>query len=88
MQNRHTRERGEFFKITSNYYLSGYCNKEETEYERYCILDMCQFKRQIKENVNWLSQIRYAPNENSSFMFVSHNDIPKHCYMYRSWVTE
>lgn len=85
-QNRNTKERGEFFKIASQFYLSGYANSSLNGFASWHILDMVRLIPWINSAYN-LEQLETMSKPSSglaSFIAIPYEDIPEYCYLARS----
>jgi hypothetical protein len=77
-QNRFTKEKGEFFKIASQFYLHGYSDETGFEFKEWYIFDVVKI-------LNWLKACKVSDLENrtrpstskASFLFIDYNKIPK-----------
>lgn len=83
MTDRKKKIKGEFFNITANLYLSGYLNETGDGFEKYCIIDVMQFKKfLIKQN---RVTLRETSTSKANFIYINYNDLPDHVYFYKSW---
>ena len=78
-QNRHTKEEGEFFKIASQFYLTGYSDQTGIKFAEWKIIDLLKF-------INWLkkktrqeleAKTRTAGGSRASFFYIPYSEIPK-----------
>lgn len=85
-QNRNTKERGEFFKIASQFYLSGYANSSLNGFASWYILDMVRLIPWIDSvyNLEQLEAKAIPSSGLASFIAIPYKDIPEHCYIARS----
>jgi len=85
-QNRSTKEQGEFFKIASQFYLSGYINHSLNGFASWKIIDMPRLILWINSVYN-LEQLELKSIPSSglaSFIAIPYPDIPKDCYIATS----
>ncbi len=85
-QNRSTKEQGEFFKIASQFYLSGYINHSLNGFASWKIIDMPRLMLWINSVYN-LEQLELKSIPSSglaSFIAIPYPDIPKDCYIATS----
>lgn len=85
-QNRNTKERGEFFKIASQFYLSGYANSSLNGFASWHILNMPNLIMWINSvyNLEQLEAMSKPSTGLASFIAINYQDIPEHCYIARS----
>lgn len=85
-QNRSTKEKGEFFKIASQFYLSGYINHSQNGFAYWSILDMPRLMLWIDSvyNLGQLEAKAIPSSGLASFIAIDLNDIPKDCYIATS----
>lgn len=85
-QNRTTKEKGEFFKIASQFYLSGYINHSLNGFASWKIIDMPRLMLWINSVYN-LEQLELKSIPSSglaSFIAIPYPDILKDCYIATS----
>lgn len=85
-QNRNTKERGEFFKIASQFYLSGYINHSSNGFASWKIINIPNFVLWINSAYN-LEQLELKAIPSSglaSFIAIPYREIPEHCYIAKS----
>lgn len=85
-QNRNTKERGEFFKIASQFYLSGYTNSSQNGFASWSVLNMPNLIMWINSVYNLEQlELKSIPSTGlASFIAIEYKDIPEHCYIARS----
>lgn len=85
-QNRNTKEKGEFFKIASQFYLSGYTNHSLNGFASWHILDMVRTITWINSvyNLEQLEAMSKPSTGYASFIAFDYTDIPKDCYIATS----
>lgn len=77
-QNRFTKEKGEFFKIASQFYLHGYSDESGYKFKEWYIFDVVKI-------LNWLKCCKISDLESrtkpstskASFLFIPYDKIPK-----------
>ena len=86
-QNRHTREKGEFFKLDSHFYLSGYLDEEGNHYTQWIVVDVLRLHQWICRE--WseskiLNHVRPTSHSKASFLWIDVDEIPEECIIARS----
>lgn len=86
-QNRHTRDKGEFFHLDSHFYLSGYLDETETHYTQWIVVDVLRLHQWICQT--WseskiLDHIRPTSHSNASFLAIPVDEIPDGCIIAKS----
>ncbi|MCK4259878.1 MAG: hypothetical protein KAX49_12930 [Halanaerobiales bacterium] len=83
-QNRHSKEKGEFFNICSQYYFHGYLNENEDGLEKWYIINVSRLNKWLsKYNIKQIEEQKTRPStSNASFFWVNYNNIPKDCIEY------
>jgi hypothetical protein len=77
-QNRYTKQKGEFFKIASQFYLHGYSDESGTEFKEWYIFDVIKILLWLKSyNISELEKITRPSTSNASFLYISYSSIPK-----------
>jgi hypothetical protein len=77
-QNRYTKQKGEFFKIASQFYLHGYSDESGTEFKEWYIFDVIKILFWLKSyNISELEKITRPSTSNASFLYISYSSIPK-----------
>jgi len=77
MQNFKTEERGDWFKLASQFYFCGYLNKNQDEFVKYILTDWTKFVIYTNKN-----KLRWNLNENkdgkakASFKYIYFTDVP------------
>jgi len=72
------KKEGEYFRLCSQYYFSGYANKEENQIIKWIVIDVPRF-------FDYLDEINYVPKDikvkysKASFICFSYKDIPESC---------
>jgi hypothetical protein len=81
-QDRNTKERGEFFKIASQFYLSGYSDATEVEFIEWHILKMFDLINWIKtKDFMFLErQLKPSAGSRACFLPIPYNKIPEHIF--------
>ncbi len=76
-QNRHTREPGEFFKIASQFYLSGYSDDTGIEFIEWHIIKMFDFMNWIRNSsVDKLAERCRPSTSRANFLPIPYKKIP------------
>lgn len=76
-QNRFTRERGEFFKIASQFYLHGYSDRTGKEFIEWFIFDILKVIDWLKDcGEDKLAQKTRPSTSKASFLPIAYNKIP------------
>lgn len=85
-QNRYTKEKGEFFKIASQFYFSGYTNYSQNGFACWSIINLPNLILWIGENFNLEQlEVRTKPStSNASFLIIPYSSIPERCYIAKS----
>ena len=77
-QNRYTREPGEFFKIASQFYLSGYSDRTGVEFIEWHIIKMFDFINWIRNtNTQKLAAICKPSTSRANFLPIPYHKIPQ-----------
>ena len=85
-QNRNTKEKGEFFKIASQFYISGYANYSLNGFASWKIINLPSF-------ILWLNsiydfeqlEVKAIPSSGlASCIAIPYKDIPEYCYIAKS----
>ena len=78
-QNRFTKEEGEFFKIASQFYLTGYSDESGLDFIEWKVIDLLQFITWLKtrDRADLESKTRSAGGSRASFFYIPYSDIPK-----------
>ena len=78
-QNSETKEEGEFFKIASQFYLSGYSDESGVEFIEWKVIDLLQFIMWLRQR--GLSELekhtRPAGGSRASFFYIKYDEIPE-----------
>lgn len=83
-QNRHTKERGEFFNLCSQFYLHAYWNKNYTGFEKWCIIKIFEFLEWLKQkDIRELEKYTKASTSKASFLYIDYLKLPSNCF-YRN----
>lgn len=84
-QNRFTKEKGEFFKIASQFYLHGYSDKSGCKFAEWYIFDVPQILDWLKScKVSSLESKTKPSTSRASFIAIPYDKIPKEFIMYSS----
>ncbi len=76
-QNRLTKEKGEFFKIASQFYLSGYSDRTGEEFLTWKIIDICKLILWLKDSSLEALESRTKPStSNASFLPIPYKSLP------------
>jgi hypothetical protein len=92
-QNRHTKERGEFFNLAAQFYLHGYLNgntpneiNETQKFKKCYFIKIFDFLESLKKQpVEVLERNTKPSSGNASFYYVNYDSIPSN-YIY--WSTD
>lgn len=78
-QNKKTMEKGEFFKIASQFYLHGYSDESGTDFIEWHIIDVLKLLEWLKQSSTELlsSKTRPAGGSNAWFLPIPYDKIPK-----------
>lgn len=77
-QNRHTKERGEFFKIASQFYLHGYSDESGFDFAEWYIFDILRLIDWLKSYGEEALEKRTRPSTSrASFLPIPYKKIPK-----------
>lgn len=80
-QNRFTKELGEFFKIASQFYLSGYSDRTGIEFVEWHIIKMFDFINWIKyQSIESLAKKCKPSTSRANFLPIYYKDIPTRLY--------
>jgi hypothetical protein len=84
-QNEHTKERGEFFNLGSQFYLHSYWNKEQNGFVKWYLIKVFDFILWLKEKpIEELEQQTRSPGSSrASFYYIDYADIPER-FIYES----
>lgn len=84
-QNRHTKERGEFFNLGAQFYLHGYWNSQESGFCKWYLIRVFDFMNWLKEkSIEELeAQTRAPGSSNATFYYMDYEDIPNE-FIYAS----
>jgi hypothetical protein len=85
-QNRNTKERGEFFKIASQFYFSGYTNSSLNGFASWKIINIPNLVLWINSvyNLEQLEAKSIPSSGLASFIAIPYGDIPEYCYIAKS----
>ena len=85
-QNRNTKEKGEFFKIASQFYLSGYTNHSLNGFASWSIIDILKLNLWLNSIYNLEQlEVKSIPSSGlASFIAIPYPDIPEDCYIAKS----
>lgn len=76
-QNRHTKEKGEFFNLGAQFYLHGYFNKEEDGFCKWYLIKIFDFIEHWKKlPAEALEQHTKPSTSNASFFCIDYDKIP------------
>lgn len=82
-QNRYTKERGEFFKIASQFYLHGYSDKSGIAFAEWKVIDILLLINWLKTaGLNRLEKnTRPSGGSKANFLFIPYDKIPNIFYI-------
>lgn len=84
-QNRFTKEKGEFFKIASQFYLHGYSDESGCKFAEWYIFDVPKILDWLKScKVSSLESKTKPSTSRASFIAIPYDKIPKEFIMYSS----
>jgi hypothetical protein len=84
-QNRDTKEKGEFFKIKSQFYLSGYINEQQNAYTSWHIINLCNLIQWLgKYPTSQLEKKTIPSTGDASFIAIPYKNIPAECILAKS----
>lgn len=76
-QNRFTKEKGEFFKLASQFYLSGYSDQTGEEFLTWKIIDVLKLMQWLKDsNLEALESRTKPSTSNASFLPIPYKSLP------------
>jgi hypothetical protein len=79
-QNHATKEGGEFFKIASQFYLSGYSDETGIEFIEWKVLDVLRLQRWLaSDRMANIPEPRRAGGSRATFIPIKYDDIPAEC---------
>jgi len=79
-QNRATGEEGEFFKIASQFYLSGYSDKTGERFAEWKVFDVLKLHQWLaSSNGSNIPKARLAGGSRASFLPIPYDSIPPDC---------
>lgn len=84
-QNRDIKEPGEFFKIASQFYLSGYINEQQNAFTSWKIINLCNLIQWLGEYPT--SQLEKATKPSTgyaSFLAIPYKNMPADCIIAKS----
>lgn len=85
----HTKEKGEWFKLTSQYYFYGYANKDNSGYEKFYVIEIPKLRLFLKDEIGIsnleLKYLKYnTPPAKANFFVIPFDIIPDECFFYKS----
>ncbi len=85
-QNRHTKEKGEFFKIASQFYLHGYSDSTGVDFIEWKIIDVLKMIHWLKQSgeAALARRTRPAGGSRASFLPIPYDKIPRDFILYDS----
>ena len=84
-QNRDTKEPGEFFKIASQFYLSGYINEQQNAFTSWHIINLCNLIQWLgKYPTSQLEKKTIPSTGYASFIAIPYKNIPAVCIVAKS----
>lgn len=85
-QNRKTKEKGEFFKIASQFYLHGYADATGIEFIEWKIIDVLKLIHWLRQSGESLlaKRIRPAGGSRAAFLPIPYDKIPRDFILYDS----
>lgn len=84
-QNRDTKEKGEFFKIASQFYLSGYINEQQNAFTSWHIINLCNLIRWLGEYpTSQYEKVSKPSTGYASFLAIPYKNIPIDCIIAKS----
>lgn len=84
-QNRDTKEPGEFFKIASQFYLSGYINEQQNAFTSWHIINLCNLIQWLgKYPTSQLEKKTIPSTGYASFIAIPYKNIPVDCIIAKS----
>ena len=83
-QNRYTKERGELFKIASQFYLHGYSDATGREFIEWKIIDVVRLILWLRSfgRDEILRRLRPSGPSRASFLPIKYDDIPADCILF------
>jgi len=84
-QNRDTKEPGEFFKIASQFYLTGYINEQQNAFTSWHIINLCNLIQWLgKYPTSQLEKKTIPSTGYASFVAIPYKNIPAECILASS----
>ena len=84
-QNRDIKEPGEFFKIASQFYLSGYINEQQNAFTSWHIINLCNLIRWLGEYpTSQYEKVSKPSTGYASFLAIPYKNIPIDCIIAKS----
>ena len=85
-QNRFTKEPGEFFKIASQFYLTGYSDESGIKFAEWKIIDLLKFLAWMNKKTRDQLELNTRPagGSRASFIFIPYKDIPKEFILFEA----
>lgn len=84
-QNRHTKEPGEFFKIASQFYLSGYSDSSGVKFAEWHVIKLMDLIQWLRgwDSKQLESQTRPSGGSRASFLWIKYAMIPREFFIAR-----
>ena len=77
-QNRHTKEKGEFFNLGAQFYLHAYWNEQEDGFCKWYLIKVFDFLEHLKKtSIETLEKYTRPSTSKASFFYVNYNKIPE-----------
>lgn len=77
-QNRQTKEKGEFFNLGAQFYLHGYLNKQQNNFEKWYFIKVFEFLEWLKKvDIKYLEMQTKSSTSKANFFYINYNKIPK-----------
>lgn len=85
-QNPRTREKGDWFKLATQFYFVGYLNEDMTSFKPWVLLDWIQIVLiTYKGLMDWIEKDNTKSEAMASFKYINMNKIPDNCIIACSW---
>jgi len=85
-QNPLTHEHGDWFKLATQFYFTGYCNKDMTGFSPWVIANWTSMVLEtLANNIHWVHNNNKADGARASFVYTDMTKLPQSCIIACSW---
>jgi hypothetical protein len=85
-QNQITHEHGDWYKLATQFYFTGYCNKDMTGFDPWVIANWTSMIIEtLANNIHWVHNNNKADGARASFVYTNMTQLPESCIIAKSW---